>query len=398
MQAREVQRNLELDRPNGRALLVDSKHKFKSQRKLKNAVTGAGTKGDPKRVASELKWHEKAGPCRHCGGRHWHRDCPRRKRDTEQRDKSAGNVALATDADATDAAIGEALFSSGSGNHTIEFKAGAGGTALCVRGVPSSSRASRCVDSETDADAAPKDADHLAHEEYLAACELRAQDEREHARLFPASESDSDASQHASLDDRSSGSSGAKARVRYVAFENIWPDRDDLDAPSFEAAVAALNEKCRVLERRKEHLRHDIYLGDDRAREELIALERESIIDPNAEIRRWKLARNATANDVQPSESRDVPAPAAHSPPRRKGLDPMEAPAPDRHNNDPPPDLETQKPANRAPTSSATTPDIDNARTNRQPVAGWALVSLMMNVSLVTTAVVVGVQRIMFDP
>eukprot|EP00965_Chrysotila_dentata_P000029 1124-Pleurochrysis_carterae.AAC.1 len=89
----------------------------------------------------------------------------------------------------------------------------------------------------------PDLAELIAHEDFLAALDLRAQDEREHARLFPASESDEDESQQ-STESRSSASSGAKARVRYVAFENVWPDRDDKDIPGFEAAVFALNEKC----------------------------------------------------------------------------------------------------------------------------------------------------------
>eukprot|EP00965_Chrysotila_dentata_P119944 3967311-Pleurochrysis_carterae.AAC.1 len=63
----------------------------------------------------------------------------------------------------------------------------------------------------------------------------------EHARLFPASESDGDEALQSS-DGSSSGSSGAKARVRYIAFGNVWPDRDDKDIAGFEAAVAALNE------------------------------------------------------------------------------------------------------------------------------------------------------------
>eukprot|EP00965_Chrysotila_dentata_P063165 2093158-Pleurochrysis_carterae.AAC.1 len=84
------------------------------------------------------------------------------------------------------------------------------------------------------------------------------------------------------------------------------------------------------------------------------------------------LARNAAANDAQPCESRDVPAPAAHSPLRREGLEPK-ATAPDRHTDDPPQDHKTQKPADRAPAPSAATPVVDNARTNQQPVAGWAL-------------------------
>eukprot|EP00965_Chrysotila_dentata_P042768 1419826-Pleurochrysis_carterae.AAC.1 len=234
-QAREIQRNLELERPNGRALLAESKFKPKLPRKAAKNGVKPGMKVDPKRAAVDLKWHDKAGPCRHCGGRHWHRDCPRRKRDPapDSRDKSTGNAALATDADMSDAAIGEALFADGAGSRTVEFTTGAGGAALCVRGVPAETRTPD-VDNSDAARAADVTRLH-AHEEYLAASELLAQDEREHARLFPTSESDSDEAQQSS-DGSSSGSSGAKARVRYVAFENVWPDRDDRDIAGFEAA------------------------------------------------------------------------------------------------------------------------------------------------------------------
>eukprot|EP00965_Chrysotila_dentata_P210465 6185897-Pleurochrysis_carterae.AAC.3 len=79
-QAREVQRNFELDRPNGRALLAgDRLRKVKALRNAKK--NEASPKGDPKRADSERKYHESFGKCRHCGGAHWHRDCPKRKTD-----------------------------------------------------------------------------------------------------------------------------------------------------------------------------------------------------------------------------------------------------------------------------------------------------------------------------
>eukprot|EP00965_Chrysotila_dentata_P146681 4843924-Pleurochrysis_carterae.AAC.7 len=48
----------------------------------------------------------------------------------------------------------------------------------------------------------------------------------------------------------------------------------------------------------------------------------------------------------------------------------------------------------RAPTSTAEPP----AGRALRPVAGWSLVSLMFNVVLITVAVVLGVQHILFDP
>eukprot|EP00965_Chrysotila_dentata_P150331 4965585-Pleurochrysis_carterae.AAC.1 len=64
-QAREVQRSLEIDRPGGRAFLAEAKPKPKLPRKPKKPGAGAGSKGDPKCVNAEMKWHEGAGPCRH---------------------------------------------------------------------------------------------------------------------------------------------------------------------------------------------------------------------------------------------------------------------------------------------------------------------------------------------
>eukprot|EP00965_Chrysotila_dentata_P061739 2045073-Pleurochrysis_carterae.AAC.1 len=303
-QAREVQRNLELDRPNGRARFAEPKSKAKQPRKAKKPSTGTDAKGDPKRASAELKWHEKAGPCRHCGGRHWHRDCPWRKRESAHQAQGGptGAAALATEAAATDAIVGEALFSGNGRANTVEFTAGADGTALCVRGRPAARSTPHDGSENPTVDSPPNLAELLAHEEFLAASEIRVQDEREHARLFPTSESDEDASQpSAESNSSTSASSGAKARVRYVAFENVWPDRDDHDIPGFEAAVAALNERCRVLERRKEHLRHDVYMGDDKARMELDMLTRESAMDPNEEIRKWRRAQGSSAPSSQDS-------------------------------------------------------------------------------------------------
>eukprot|EP00965_Chrysotila_dentata_P136563 4516297-Pleurochrysis_carterae.AAC.1 len=52
-QAREIQRNLELDRPNGRALLAKSKVKPRQPRKAAKRGTKAGAKDDPKRATAE---------------------------------------------------------------------------------------------------------------------------------------------------------------------------------------------------------------------------------------------------------------------------------------------------------------------------------------------------------
>eukprot|EP00965_Chrysotila_dentata_P185528 6125065-Pleurochrysis_carterae.AAC.1 len=50
-QAREVQRNLELERPNGRAMLAESKFKQRQPRKAAKNDAKPGSKNDPKRTA-----------------------------------------------------------------------------------------------------------------------------------------------------------------------------------------------------------------------------------------------------------------------------------------------------------------------------------------------------------
>eukprot|EP00965_Chrysotila_dentata_P118810 3928760-Pleurochrysis_carterae.AAC.1 len=134
---RNLERNLELDRPNVRALLVDeraAKPKLPRKQKKHNAKT------DPKRTDAALAYHESFGKCRHCGGAHWHRDCPKRKRDPapDKATKTSGSAALAAAAapstNAADAAVGDALFSDGIGS--VSFACDDNGAALCVRGTP----------------------------------------------------------------------------------------------------------------------------------------------------------------------------------------------------------------------------------------------------------------------
>eukprot|EP00965_Chrysotila_dentata_P096774 3198392-Pleurochrysis_carterae.AAC.1 len=97
---------------------------------------------DPKRVDATRVYDESFGKCRHCGGAHWHRDCPKRKRDpapgkNAKAAKNTGSAALAAAAapdDASDAAVGDALFSDGNG--AVTFTCNDAGAALCVRGTP----------------------------------------------------------------------------------------------------------------------------------------------------------------------------------------------------------------------------------------------------------------------
>eukprot|EP00965_Chrysotila_dentata_P121103 4005254-Pleurochrysis_carterae.AAC.2 len=286
-----------------------------------------------------------------------------------------------------------------------------------------------------------------AREDYLAAAESRAQDEREHARLHAESSDDGDASD-ANVPSSASGSSGAKARVKYVPFENVWPDHDDNDVAGFEAAVDALNDKCRLIERRKEHLRHDIYIGDEAARAELDKLNRESVIDPDAEIRRWKRAQRdaqlhddnggaanaqsvaddfaararadgyalyavddpfvATLAELATAAASDgLKRYASHHSRHARVARAQSATRPNAHamNEEPRPHPAAHDepsrtkavPCDESP-SATTRVATHSAHRAVKPLAGWPLVSLLVNVVLITVVVVLGVQHVLHDP
>eukprot|EP00965_Chrysotila_dentata_P016326 539645-Pleurochrysis_carterae.AAC.1 len=85
------------------------------------AQSDRAKRADPPRHARERKgkasagtWNSSFTKSRHCGGTHWHRDCPKRRKATSDNEakgrRTQGNVALAS-ADASaddklDAAIG----------------------------------------------------------------------------------------------------------------------------------------------------------------------------------------------------------------------------------------------------------------------------------------------------
>eukprot|EP00965_Chrysotila_dentata_P015522 513456-Pleurochrysis_carterae.AAC.1 len=74
LEAREVHRNLNANA--GRALLVQPSADKPGK------PNGPAKKRDPKRAVKpntfSSQWSTKYGACRHYGGKHWHRDCPKR--------------------------------------------------------------------------------------------------------------------------------------------------------------------------------------------------------------------------------------------------------------------------------------------------------------------------------
>eukprot|EP00965_Chrysotila_dentata_P253860 6211466-Pleurochrysis_carterae.AAC.4 len=73
--------------------------------------------------------------CRHCGGKHWHRDCPRKPKKTVNKG-SDGRALAAPDTQLTSNVddVGAALFAQ-SGSASVAFAVPSEGLALCTRDV-----------------------------------------------------------------------------------------------------------------------------------------------------------------------------------------------------------------------------------------------------------------------
>eukprot|EP00965_Chrysotila_dentata_P100945 3334370-Pleurochrysis_carterae.AAC.1 len=105
-------------------------------------------RGDPARntpgkksKAQQGQWTNRYMKCRHCGGTHWHRECPKRQKAKSDNDqKSAGRAAAVSSSviadEKLDAAIGNVLLAADSQPRSVEI-----GAALCVRDVASSTAA-----------------------------------------------------------------------------------------------------------------------------------------------------------------------------------------------------------------------------------------------------------------
>eukprot|EP00965_Chrysotila_dentata_P094003 3106791-Pleurochrysis_carterae.AAC.1 len=122
LEAREIHRTH--DANTGRALLAQRPggKPAKPNKPVK--------KRDPKRTEKPntfaSQWNAKYGACRHCGGKHWHRDCPRRpKPDAAAKKGDTTNGALTT------AAPESELFAK-DGGATVSFSVPSDARALCA--------------------------------------------------------------------------------------------------------------------------------------------------------------------------------------------------------------------------------------------------------------------------
>eukprot|EP00965_Chrysotila_dentata_P104933 3465929-Pleurochrysis_carterae.AAC.2 len=114
-EAREVRRNIELDKPQGRAFIA--KQLGRPTPAPATAPSHArGKRGDPPRHARDKggkaqagAWNKRFVKCRHCGGSHWHRDCPKwRKAKDDSSGKRSGPAGTTAYA-AAEAAVDEKL-------------------------------------------------------------------------------------------------------------------------------------------------------------------------------------------------------------------------------------------------------------------------------------------------
>eukprot|EP00965_Chrysotila_dentata_P078709 2594461-Pleurochrysis_carterae.AAC.1 len=128
---------------------------------------------DPKRVGRpntfDREWSAQFGPCRHCGGKHWHRDCPRRRTKAENKSSAVDNRVLAASVENHEDNASAALFAR-AGGATLTFDVPAEGRALCARDVEL---------SENVASSPPANAHDHRWSPTPSELEIQAQDEAE---------------------------------------------------------------------------------------------------------------------------------------------------------------------------------------------------------------------------
>eukprot|EP00965_Chrysotila_dentata_P136207 4503472-Pleurochrysis_carterae.AAC.1 len=104
-QNREVCRNIELDKPQGRAFFAKPTPNAPRNRNAKASTERErNAHGDPSRNARDAKpkatsgaWTKDYVKCRHCGGTHWHRDCPKRRKSVSKTDSGKAHSVRAAE-------------------------------------------------------------------------------------------------------------------------------------------------------------------------------------------------------------------------------------------------------------------------------------------------------------
>eukprot|EP00965_Chrysotila_dentata_P198211 6178652-Pleurochrysis_carterae.AAC.10 len=82
LEAREIRRNIELDKSQGRALLPNNwANTIARNRRRRASVSSAAISLVTRQTTKKAPtgpWTKRFMKCRHCSGSHWHRDCPKR--------------------------------------------------------------------------------------------------------------------------------------------------------------------------------------------------------------------------------------------------------------------------------------------------------------------------------
>eukprot|EP00965_Chrysotila_dentata_P031678 1056400-Pleurochrysis_carterae.AAC.1 len=139
----------------GHALEVRPRQQKKKEKNIRAAPADDKKQHDARKLrpADGESWSTQWRPCRHCGGQHWHRDCPRKDASAAQVNgqanlstQSAQSVQRASDP--LDVSI-ESLFDPRGGPNNVELTDG-GGKALCVH--RSAGHAEKSWEQEADYD------------------------------------------------------------------------------------------------------------------------------------------------------------------------------------------------------------------------------------------------------
>eukprot|EP00965_Chrysotila_dentata_P244616 6206072-Pleurochrysis_carterae.AAC.1 len=235
-------RNIEFDKPQSRAFFAKPSSNPPRDRDVK-ASTGhkQNARGDPARNARDSKSKATSGAwtwkdyvkCRHCGGTHWHRDCPKRRKSVDKTDKGKAHsvraaevlvsAAAAQDA-AQDAAlddtIGNVLLASDARSRSIDV-----GKSFCVRRVNGDSDDDRPLSSIALAE---QDAKQLAVSEALNDMRYEFSDSNSDRSRYPDSDAEKDPDNPEEL----------------IPFVNIcWPDEEFCDEHVWREAIALHNRK-----------------------------------------------------------------------------------------------------------------------------------------------------------
>eukprot|EP00965_Chrysotila_dentata_P227291 6195911-Pleurochrysis_carterae.AAC.1 len=253
LEAREYKRNVESG-SSGRAFLARNPRNPGSNNandpKAGKDSASKEKQRDPKRRREKPnsfadEWTPKFGTCRHCGGRHWHRDCKKNPKKNAANDRALTAAAAGDSGDPPEANV---FIQEGSA--AVTFSSSPDGRALCARKVS-------IGDLSTSPSVLPVSPVPALHE----ACDSRssssfnlaAQDEAELRRAEQYDSEDVDTSDTEYDPDRP-----------YSLWENIFPDDDDgtIDYERYEDALQRGNEEYAEHRRYRAWCKESLARGD----------------------------------------------------------------------------------------------------------------------------------------